>query len=196
MGRIGLACPLRNSLLNLAVGLALLALSPQMAEALSQLQGGADPLLRTKALRDGGNLPEALEAATAALRAEPGRRDLRMELGFLLGALGRHQEALAGYPAGLAGHPGDAGGPPAPPPAWPPSSPGGAMWRGRGRPTSSMPGPDRPTPGGTYAWETSPPRRAMRRRRRRASGRPCAWTRPVPRRGAARPAPRGRRHRR
>jgi len=107
MGRIGLACTLRNSLLNLAVGLALLALSPQMAVALSQLQGGADPLLRIKALRDGGNLPEALEAATAALRAEPGRRDLRMELGFLLGALGRHQEALAEYQAVLAEHPGD-----------------------------------------------------------------------------------------
>ncbi len=72
-----------------------------------QTQPGQDPLQLIKALRDEGRIAEALEAATEALRNEPERRDLRAERGFLLGSVGRYDEALAEFEAILADNPGD-----------------------------------------------------------------------------------------
>lgn len=85
-------------------GIAVLSPAPKTVAA---AQAEADPLPRIKTLRDEGRLAAALAVATEALARESGRRDLRIERGFLLGALGRYDEALADYETILTDNPGD-----------------------------------------------------------------------------------------
>ena len=101
-------CGWRQAAMALALALGMAPLLSPGAPARGMGQAGADPLPQIRALREEGRLQEALEVATAALQAEPTRRDLRMERGFLLGALRRYEEALAEYEAILAENPGDA----------------------------------------------------------------------------------------
>lgn len=97
----------RVATLIVAGALGLAAAGPRVAHAFQLSQVGADPLPRIKALREAGRLADALEAATAAIRAAPKRPDLRMERGIILGGLGRYAEALAEYETLLAENPQD-----------------------------------------------------------------------------------------
>lgn len=93
--------------LVLALALGAVLSLPMAGQALQMLPDGAEVLSRIKILREGGRLEEALDLVTAALRTEPGRRELHLEQGLLLGALQRYEEALAEFAAILAENPSD-----------------------------------------------------------------------------------------